>query len=910
MNEENIKSELQQVLDSDMALRKEYNEIKRSLSDYRNQLIQRDEEYKRLQVSIDVLNTKLLVLERDNSNYKSEVTSFRELRNSIREQLQEKQDEINTLLAKIDELTGELSNSTSEYELKINELQTSSQNEISTLKATYESQLEELKSNTSYQQIGIRNELEAKINDLTNTYDVTYKETVSSYEAQIEQLKTEFGSQLENLKHESETRITSLSGTSEETISVLTNQYETQISELTEQWNYEKSEITSSYESQITSLTTTFNVEKSELIRSFESQIELLNNELTQKQQQFEAELSSTIETLTQSFTEKENEIKSFYEAQLLNTSSSSSSLLDSLKEEFETKIADLTSELTTKQNSFETELNSTIESLTKEHIEKENELRSFYEAELLNKVTSSSDILNSLKEEYETRISDLNSELSSHKESFEAELNATIVSLTEANNEKTNELKSYYETELSNYSSVSTSSIDILKEEYEEKLINTSLEYSTKNAQLSDDLNKTVLENEYFKEKIREMVYHIDEQNSKIESLNKDIELKAQEISKQIDAFNLLSQDFDAQKSNQLLQIDEQVSILNAKISEFEFIVAEKESKNAELTSSLEDKINQLKSLNHSYYELQNQIDELLITYKKEKEDFENFRNEVQVAHHQELESKTVEFNKLLAENTSLINEIDTTADKLEACEEELKLTRTELDELKTISEGKSQDLKDLLNEKNYEMTTLSANHVALQTEFNLLKAELENVRGELKVAESINESSSTLQDEYDQLLSVKKDLENQLVSYQSSVESLNTEVHQLNSSISGYETEIKNLRSSTKADEQDAFIDRLFKQIDILNSERLSLLNEKEELLNSKEEMANQLLKMNDTVATISQHIDHHDIDTTELDSHRKNVILAGGSSNNGSDKSLVKKQINELVREIDKCIALLSA
>ena len=65
MNVENIKSELQQVLDSDVALRKEYNEIKRSLSDYRNQLIQRDEDCKRLQVSIDVLNTKLVVMERD-----------------------------------------------------------------------------------------------------------------------------------------------------------------------------------------------------------------------------------------------------------------------------------------------------------------------------------------------------------------------------------------------------------------------------------------------------------------------------------------------------------------------------------------------------------------------------------------------------------------------------------------------------------------------------------------------------------------------------------------------------------------------------------------------------------------------------------------------------------------------------
>jgi hypothetical protein len=65
-----------------------------------------------------------------------------------------------------------------------------------------------------------------------------------------------------------------------------------------------------------------------------------------------------------------------------------------------------------------------------------------------------------------------------------------------------------------------------------------------------------------------------------------------------------------------------------------------------------------------------------------------------------------------------------------------------------------------------------------------------------------------------------------------------------------------------------------------------------------------------MNETVASISQHIDSHSIDTTELDNHRKNVILAGSSNNAGSEKTIMKKQINELVREIDKCIALLSA
>jgi chromosome segregation ATPase len=292
-----------------------------------------------------------------------------------------------------------------------------------------------------------------------------------------------------------------------------------------------------------------------------------------------------------------------------------------------------------------------------------------------------------------------------------------------------------------------------------------------------------------------------------------------------------------------------------------------------------------------------------LSVSFNVEKENFENFKSELEVSNSQLLQSKDVEFNKLLAENTSLITEIDATSDKLEATEAELTLVKTELNELKSIAEGKAADLKETLNSKNYEITALSANNMALQTELDLLKAELDNVRSELKSAVEANAGSSSLQEDYTNLLSAKTELENQLADYKSSIISLNAQISELTTSIAGYQEEISGLKSATKADEQDAFIDRLFKQIDMLSDERLSLLNE-------KEEMANQLLKMNETVASISQHVDSHNIDITELDNHRKNVILAGSSNNVSSEKTVMKKQINELVREIDKCIALLSA
>jgi predicted nucleic acid-binding Zn-ribbon protein len=125
---------------------------------------------------------------------------------------------------------------------------------------------------------------------------------------------------------------------------------------------------------------------------------------------------------------------------------------------------------------------------------------------------------------------------------------------------------------------------------------------------------------------------------------------------------------------------------------------------------------------------------------------------------------------------------------------------------------------------------------------------------------------------------------------------------VLEINAKLTTYESEIESLRNNAKMEEQEAFIDRLFKQIDSLNDQKLALLDE-------KEQMANQLLKMNDVVGSISQQVDSERIDVSSLNNHRKNVILANNSEG-VSEKPQMKEQINDLVREIDKCIALLSA
>ena len=749
MNVESIKSELQQVLESDIALRKDYNEVKRSLSDYRNQLIERDEDCKRLQVSIDVLNTKLVVMERDNVNFKGEVSSFKDLRNTIREQLNEKQEEIISLISKIESLENQLLSISSEYEIKIEEIKSHSKQTISDLKLSHENNLEELKSNSSYQQNGMRSELESKISDLTSSYNISQQETTSLYEAKLNNLTNEFTSKIENLKSESNTEIERLTSSNVESITSLTENYELKISGLIHQWEQQKSELVNSYNSQITEL----------------------NNTLEQQKTNFEIELTSKIESLNNLFTEKENELS------------------------------------VTHQN------------------------------ELANVISNSESVIENLKSEYENRLS-----------------NAVIHSTSQA-------------------------------------------------SKLTDDLSGLLTENEHFKEKIREMVYHIDNQNSQIENFTNELAFKTNELSNQIVAFTNLNSEFDNYKIGQLSSTDEQLVIFNAQISNLENTVSLKNENITELNDLINEKTILISDLSTNNSHLETIVTGLNQTLAFEKETFEGLKNELEVTHSQQSAQNTIEFDKLLTENTSLISEIDAIADKLEATEEEFILVKSELSELKINSDGKALDLKETLSSKNFELTNLSANNSALLTEVEFLKIELESKNNELYNLKSNLELSNTNAQLFDELNVTKIELENQLVEYKNSVIDLDNQVSDLLNTIATNEAEILNLKSITKSDEQDAFIDRLFKQIDTLTDERLNLLNE-------KGEMANQLLKMNESISGLSQQVDSHNVDISELDNHRKNVILAKGSSNEGSDKTIMKKQINELVREIDKCIALLSA
>jgi chromosome segregation ATPase len=294
-------------------------------------------------------------------------------------------------------------------------------------------------------------------------------------------------------------------------------------------------------------------------------------------------------------------------------------------------------------------------------------------------------------------------------------------------------------------------------------------------------------------------------------------------------------------------------------------------------------------------------QIDSLLAEKEEREAELENSAAEIEEKYASLLNEKETEFQKLLAENATIIDEIDIAQDKVEAQEAEIQILKAELDEMTSQNSGKSELFKETLSAKNFEITNLEANNAAYCEEISQLKKEVTKLEEELNTVNAGLENMTALQNNFEKVNGEKNELLAQIGALSVTIQTLNENTALLTGKLSAYEEEIEALAGKARTEEQDAFIDKLFKQIDALNDEKLALLDE-------KEQMAAQLLKMNEVLTSFSQQVDTEQIDVSGLNNHRKNIILATNSE--GSQDSLTKKQINDLVREIDKCIALLSA
>lgn len=795
MNVENLKSELQQVLDNDVVLRKEFNELKRSLSDYRNQLIMRDEDCKRLQVTIDVLNTKLVVMERDNTTYKSELTSFKELRGTIKEQLDSKQQEIDARLEEIQNLKNDLNAIAADYESRIDTIKNEAAGELDRVKEEYSMQIQELRTNIHYKETGIKDEFENRLSELTIGWSEQEQGLKLNHEEEISALRTSYEDTIDALKNEHETFVSELTGSNEQQVESLRSEHSALLAGMESDFNQKIESLEYTYKNEISTLKLALEEQRHTLTVNFNASIDALKQESSEKESSLVATYEQQIEELRALSTNSSEELSISFQAQV-----------NQLKEQHENQVADLTTD-------------------------------------------------------------------------------------------------------------------------YEARLSNTLIHSNAQNSKLTEELEKARLENTEFQGKIQGLVIHIDAQGTDIESLSVQLSNLQTQLNLETTRFSDLSLEFENFKQNSSLTSSEQVKELNGHIDNLNISHSEvvnqfnnqisdltEELKNmglvfetttntlSETEISLELKVQELENASRQIEELNSTIASAGSSFSEKEEELEKFRSQLETSVQQVIEAKEVEYQKLLVENSSVINEIDLVQDKLEASEAEITLLKGELEEVKMYSAGKVEHFKEILSNKNFQITNLEANNAALTEELNFVKRELVETQSQLQNASSSNEELLTLQSNFDLLSNEKNNLLTEIQSLQSGILVLNETVSTLNEKISAYETELESLKNVTKVEEQEAFIDRLFKQIDSLNDERMVLLDE-------KEQMANQLLKMNDTVGQLSQHVESENIDVTGLNNHRKNVILAtnlGGAT----EKSHLKGQINDLVREIDKCIALLSA
>jgi chromosome segregation ATPase len=801
MNVESLKSELQQVLDNDIVLRKEFRTLKRSLSDYRNQLIMRDEDCKRLQVTIDVLNTKLEVMERDNNSYKGELVSYRELRGTIKEQLDAKQEEINARLIEIQSLKDDLNSISLEYESKIADIKNETSIELENVKEEYSSQIDDLKHNVYYKETGLRDEYESRLTDLNNLMSNREQDLLLNHEEELNSLRND-------------------------------------------------------YEQQITKLISEYKT----LSQSHQGEIESL-----------EESHQSTIQKLEEDFRQK----------------------YDTSDLKYKTEITNLREALEEQRQTLTSNFNTWIENLKTEHEEKEKHLVFSYEEQL---------------------------------DTLKQTVYSTSQDVTLAFQNQISELKLLHETSVTEIHANYKIQFDELTQGYETKLSNTLIHSNSQNSKLTEELSNSHLENSRSLEKIQELILQIDIQNANIENLSIQLSHFQTQLTEEANRFFELNKEFEAFKQTATLSNNECVNQLNNQIDNLNVANAEVvsqlnsqivdlscELKNlavvfetttnslSETELALELKIQELESASIKIESLNADI-ELTIQSKAEVDtEIESFKAQTIDSFLQIIEAKEVEYQKLLVENASLINEIDLAQDKVEARETEISFLKGELEEVKSQSAGKVDFFKEILANKNFEITNLEANQAALNQELQLVKSDADSLRGQLQESSQPNESLLSLQNQVASFQEEKSALILEITSMHTITTELKDSILGLNEQISTYEDEIQLLRSNGKVDEQDAFIDKLFKQIDQLNDERLLLLEE-------KEQMGNQLLKMNNVLSNLSQEVDSEQIEVSGLNNHRKNVILAK-NSNELNERSQMKEQINDLVREIDKCIALLS-
>jgi chromosome segregation ATPase len=379
-------------------------------------------------------------------------------------------------------------------------------------------------------------------------------------------------------------------------------------------------------------------------------------------------------------------------------------------------------------------------------------------------------------------------------------------------------------------------------------------------------------------------------------------------------------------QKDDEIVALKNQLKELQEKVSSIE---STHQLEKEEISSKLQD-TEELIKLSIQNEEYTAKIRELIYHVDGQNTEIENLKLQLSVKTElgnkaNELEEKTAELNSM-SERLDLISNSERTLKQLVASQNlEIEKHSIELSTLKAqteeIAAGWQQQQEQLL----IDNATLQGDYASLYLQFTELQqnipaveevenkaegieaekqhlsSELQAVKHELEViSQQRDEKVVLLQSEIGSLQSQIAALQQGILAETEEKQNLSQQLEQLTSVVSQKEEELTNT-SSAKTDDE-AFIDKLLSQVNLLNEQKHTF----ETLFQTTEA---DLQAATETLTNLTQVIENQKSAIYNLEHTNKNIKLAQTLMLQVKDKTAAKQAINELIREIENCIALLS-
>ena len=442
--------------------------------------------------------------------------------------------------------------------------------------------------------------------------------------------------------------------------------------------------------------------------------------------------------------------------------------------------------------------------------------------------------------------------------------------------------------------------------------------------AELQSKLSGLSLQNEEYASKIRELIHHIDAQNSESETLKRDLAAALESKHELVDASQLAEKEGMIEALHaELAQVKESFSVsskqLVDKTAELESVKSEIEALRAAPavdTAGLEEKTVELARMQERadlLAESEQQLKMLVSSLNAEVEKL------TKVAHDYKKQQEEIaagwqhQQEQLLADNSILVAELASLKESMEAAaetpaagvtEEQITVIQAEKEELSTALQAAASELASL--KENMTAAPVAAQSLS-EEEIEAIRKEKEQLAIELRATR--HELDITTQQREEKIILLQSEiatLQNQVIALSDSLnreseekQLIGTQLEQLKSIAGEKEQQLNEMANNTANDE---FIEKLMFQANRLNEEKNRL-----ELLYTESEAELTLTRTN--LATLTQLIEEQKNSISGLEETDKHVKLAQTLMLQVSDKTATKQAINELVREIDRCIALLS-